>query len=205
MTAAMSAAWTSASSGHRGRRGVAWPDRRTGMVAGVARAVGACGRPTAAVERRDSLLRRLVDRTRAGDRHSPCTARSHAAQALDQLSRVSQMLPAQLQPIVADQLTSITTASTKVLTVRGLAALPSPCGPPRRHGLPHRRVDGGQPRAENRGFVRRIVLAFGSSSAARCCWAMIAVAGLASRRLREIPEVMRRQRRCSSGWRWRRC
>ena len=45
------------------------------------------------------------------------------AQALDQLSRVSQMLPAQLQPIVADQLTSITTASTKVLTLRGLAGL----------------------------------------------------------------------------------
>ena len=45
------------------------------------------------------------------------------AQALDQLSRVAAMLPAQLQPIVADQLTSITTASTQVLTVRGLTGL----------------------------------------------------------------------------------
>ena len=45
------------------------------------------------------------------------------AQALDQLSRAAEMMPRQLQPIVADQLTSITTASTKVLTVRGLTAL----------------------------------------------------------------------------------
>ena len=45
------------------------------------------------------------------------------AQALDQLSRVADMLPDQLQPIVADQLTSITTASTEVLTVRGLTGL----------------------------------------------------------------------------------
>lgn len=45
------------------------------------------------------------------------------AQALDQLSRVAAMLPPQVEPIVADQLTSITTASTRVLTVRGLAAL----------------------------------------------------------------------------------
>ena len=45
------------------------------------------------------------------------------AQALDQLSRVAEMLPTEVQPIVADQLTSITTASTRVLTVRGLAGL----------------------------------------------------------------------------------
>jgi membrane protein len=45
------------------------------------------------------------------------------AQALDQLSRVAEVLPAQVEPIVADQLTSITTASNRVLTVRGLAGL----------------------------------------------------------------------------------
>lgn len=45
------------------------------------------------------------------------------AQALDQLSEVAQMLPPQVQSLVADQLTTITTASTKVLTVRGLVAL----------------------------------------------------------------------------------
>lgn len=45
------------------------------------------------------------------------------AQALSQLSRMAEMLPPQLQSLVADQLTSITTASTKVLTVRGLVGL----------------------------------------------------------------------------------
>jgi membrane protein len=44
-------------------------------------------------------------------------------QALAQLSRVAALLPPQLEPLVADQLTSITTASTEVLTVRGLAGL----------------------------------------------------------------------------------
>lgn len=45
------------------------------------------------------------------------------AQALSQLSRVAEMLPPQVQSLVADQLTSITTASTRVLTVRGLVGL----------------------------------------------------------------------------------
>jgi membrane protein len=45
------------------------------------------------------------------------------AQALSQLSRGAEMLPPQVQSLVADQLTSITTASTKVLTVRGLVGL----------------------------------------------------------------------------------
>ncbi|MCV2489356.1 YihY/virulence factor BrkB family protein [Geodermatophilus sp. YIM 151500] len=44
-------------------------------------------------------------------------------QALEQLSAVAGMLPDQLEPIVADQLVTITTASTQVLTWRGLAAL----------------------------------------------------------------------------------
>jgi membrane protein len=45
------------------------------------------------------------------------------AQALSQLSRMAEMLPSQVQSLVADQLTTITTASTKVLTVRGLVGL----------------------------------------------------------------------------------
>jgi membrane protein len=45
------------------------------------------------------------------------------AQALEQLSGVAELLPAQVQPIVADQLTSITAASTTVLTARGLTGL----------------------------------------------------------------------------------
>ena len=45
------------------------------------------------------------------------------AQARSQLSRAAEMLPPQLQLLVTDQLTSITTASTEVLTVRGLVGL----------------------------------------------------------------------------------
>ncbi len=45
------------------------------------------------------------------------------AQARSQLSRVAEVLPPQLELLVTDQLTSITTASTQVLTVRGLAGL----------------------------------------------------------------------------------
>jgi membrane protein len=44
-------------------------------------------------------------------------------QALEQLSSVAGILPSELDPIVADQLTTITTASTQVLTWRGLTGL----------------------------------------------------------------------------------
>jgi membrane protein len=44
-------------------------------------------------------------------------------QALDQLSDLAGMLPPELEPLVADQLITITTASTHVLTVRGLSGL----------------------------------------------------------------------------------
>ncbi|MGY1814003.1 YihY/virulence factor BrkB family protein [Blastococcus sp. SYSU D00820] len=43
--------------------------------------------------------------------------------ALAQLSAVTGMLPAELETVVADQLTTITTASAQVLTVRGLTGL----------------------------------------------------------------------------------
>ena len=45
------------------------------------------------------------------------------AEALEQLSRGAGMLPDQLEPVVADQLRTITTASTQVLTFRGLTGL----------------------------------------------------------------------------------
>lgn len=45
------------------------------------------------------------------------------AQALDQLSNVTEMLPRQLQPLVAEQFTTIAAASTEVLTRRGLIGL----------------------------------------------------------------------------------
>src|SRR5215218_5163532 len=44
-------------------------------------------------------------------------------QALDQLSGAAHFLPDQLEPVVAEQLTTITSASAKVLTVRGLTGL----------------------------------------------------------------------------------
>ncbi len=44
-------------------------------------------------------------------------------QALQQLSGLADPLPEQLEEVVADQLTSITAASTSVLTVQGLVAL----------------------------------------------------------------------------------
>lgn len=45
------------------------------------------------------------------------------AEALEQLSGVARSLPAELEPLVADQLTTITAASTQVLTLRGLTGL----------------------------------------------------------------------------------
>ena len=45
------------------------------------------------------------------------------AQARSQLSRVAEVLPPQVQALVTDQLTTITTASSEVLTARGLAGL----------------------------------------------------------------------------------
>lgn len=44
-------------------------------------------------------------------------------QALDQLSTVAEVLPPELEPLVAEQLTTITTASTHVLTWRGITGL----------------------------------------------------------------------------------
>ncbi len=44
-------------------------------------------------------------------------------QALEQLSGVAAVLPPELEPLVADQLTTVTAASAQVLTVRGLAGL----------------------------------------------------------------------------------
>jgi membrane protein len=93
------------------------------------------------------------------------------AQALDQLSRVSEMLPAQLQPVVADQLTSITTASTKVLTLSGLAGLAVALWTAMTAMVSLIDVlTVAYHETETRGFLRRSVLALGSSWAARCCW-----------------------------------
>jgi membrane protein len=44
-------------------------------------------------------------------------------EALDQLSGIARTLPPELEPLVAEQLTTITAASTQVLTVRGITGL----------------------------------------------------------------------------------
>lgn len=44
-------------------------------------------------------------------------------QALEQLSNAAGLLPEQLEPVVGDQLRSITTASSQVVTVRGVTGL----------------------------------------------------------------------------------
>ena len=49
-------------------------------------------------------------------------------QALEQLSSLAGMLPAQLESVVADQLTTITAASTQVLTRRSSPDCHLPCG-----------------------------------------------------------------------------
>jgi membrane protein len=45
------------------------------------------------------------------------------AEALEQLSGIARMLPPELEPMVAEQLTTITTASAQVHTVRGITGL----------------------------------------------------------------------------------
>ena len=44
-------------------------------------------------------------------------------EALEQLSGIARTLPPELEPLVAEQLTTITAASTQVLTVRGITGL----------------------------------------------------------------------------------
>lgn len=115
------------------------------------------------------------------------------AQALDQLSRVSEMLPAQVQPIVADQLRSITAASTKVLTVRGLTGLVIALWTATTAMASL--IDAltvAYHEKETRGFLRRSVLAFAFVlGGALLLGAVITVAGVVSRALSEAPEVVR--------------
>jgi membrane protein len=115
------------------------------------------------------------------------------AQAMNQLSRVAEMLPAQVQPIVADQLTSITTASTRVLTARGLTGLVIALwtATTAMSSL----VDAltvAYHETETRGFLRRTGLSFGFViGGALLLGAVISVAGMASRALAGAPDVLR--------------
>lgn len=126
------------------------------------------------------------------------------AQALSQLSRVAEMLPPQVQSLVADQLTSITTASTKVLTVRGLVGL----------GLALwtattamvaliDALTAAYHETETRSFLRRTLLGLVFVlGGALLLGAVIALAGVISRAIDGAPGFVRVGRRCSPGRRW---
>ena len=127
------------------------------------------------------------------------------AQALDQLSRVAEMLPTEVQPIVADQLTSITTASTRVLTVRGLAGLVIALWTATTAMVSLIDVlTVAYHETETRGFLRRTSWPSPSSSAAPCC------SGPSSPSRGWPPGPCAERRRwcapshpCWSGWHWR--
>lgn len=115
------------------------------------------------------------------------------AQALDQLSRFTEMLPPELQPLVADQLTGITAASTKVLTTRGVTGLvlalwtATTAMASLMDALTLAYHE-----EETRSFLRRTALAFGFVlSGALFLGALITVARLVSRVLSEAPEWVR--------------
>lgn len=115
------------------------------------------------------------------------------AQALSQLSRVARTLPPELQSLVADQLTSITTASTQVLTVRGLIglALALWTATTAMAGL----IDAlnvAYHESETRSFLRRTLLGLGLVlGGALLLGAVIALAGVLSRAMTGAPEVVR--------------
>ena len=113
-------------------------------------------------------------------------------QALDQLSRVAGMLPPELEPLVADQLTTITAASTQVLTFRGLTGLLVALWTATTAAT--YLIDAltlAYHETETRGFLRRsglgllIVLA-----GALLIGAVISVGGIVSRALRGAPDAL---------------
>jgi membrane protein len=106
-------------------------------------------------------------------------------QALEQLSSLTGMLPRDLEPLVADQLTTITTASTKVHTFRGLSSLVIALWTATTAGT--YLVDAltlAYHETETRSFLRRSGLALAVVlGGALLLGAVIAVAGITSRAL----------------------
>lgn len=115
------------------------------------------------------------------------------AQALAQLSKVARMLPRQLEPIVADQLTTIAAASTQVLTQRGLIALALALWTATT--AMSYLIDAltvAYHEVETRGFLRRSALALAFVlGGALLLGAVIAVTGVASRATVGAPELVR--------------
>ena len=114
-------------------------------------------------------------------------------QALAQLSRIAEMLPPQVEPVVADQLTSITSASTRVLTVRGLTGLAVALGTATTAMVSL--IDAltvAYHETETRPFWRRCALAVGFVlGGALLLGAVIAAAGVLFRALSDAPDVVR--------------
>jgi membrane protein len=114
-------------------------------------------------------------------------------QALTQLSRVAELLPPQLEPLVAEQLTTITAASTRVLTVRGLAGLVVALGTATTAMTAL--IDAltiAYHETETRGFLRRSLLALAFVlGGALALGALIAAGGLISRASDQAPDAVR--------------
>jgi membrane protein len=114
-------------------------------------------------------------------------------QALSQLSRVAEMLPPQVQSLVADQLTTITTASTKVLTVRGLTGLGLALWTATTAMVAL--IDAltvAYHETETRSFLRRTLLSLAFVlGGALLLGAVIAIAGVVSRAIDGAPGIVR--------------
>jgi membrane protein len=114
-------------------------------------------------------------------------------QALEQLFGVAGLLPPDLEPLVADQLTTITAASTQVLTVRGLTGLVVALWTATTAAT--YLVDAltlAYHETETRGFLRRSGLALTVVlGTALLLGAVIAAAGVVSRALDAAPEAVR--------------
>jgi membrane protein len=115
------------------------------------------------------------------------------AQALEQLSTVAELLPPELEPIVAEQLVTITTASTQVHTWRGLSGLVVALWTATTAAT--YLIDAltlAYHETETRGFLRRSALALTFVlGGALLLGAVIAAAGAASRAVDRVPDPLR--------------
>ena len=114
------------------------------------------------------------------------------AQARNQLARVAEVLPPQVELLVTDQLTSITTASTEVLTVRGLVGLALALWTATTAAVAL--IDAlnvAYHETETRGFARRTLLGLlFVLGGALLLGAAIALGGVVSRAVAESPDTV---------------
>jgi membrane protein len=114
-------------------------------------------------------------------------------QAVDQLSQVAQVLPSEVEPIVAEQLTTITAASTQVLTRRGVFGLALALWTATTAMVCLiEALSAAYHESETRGFLRRSFLALAFVlGGALLLGAVLAVVGIASRALAGAPRELR--------------